>query len=100
MLRRLVIHATILSYSLIALFGQGLHEWLEHGEEHADHAEIAAICVESAESSDAPQISSHETHEHDCDHCAICQHHSLGQIFVATPPADIVLGVCELLSPP
>jgi hypothetical protein len=97
MLRKLAIRATLFSYSVIALFGQGLHEWMEHDDDASEQAASVAVCVES---SNALQLSGSETHEHDCDHCAICQHHSLGQIFVAAPPAEIVLGVCELLSPP
>jgi hypothetical protein len=98
MFQRFAIRMTLLCYSVIALFGQQLHEWIEHddGDEHP----AAVVAVFSPSS--GPQIAADQPNgcEHDCDHCAICQHQSLGQIFVATPPLEILLGVRELLSLP
>ena len=97
MFRRLAIRSTLLCYSLIALLGQGLHEWIDHDDDHDSAACVASVCP-SLGSQVSP--AHHEGCEHDADHCAICQHHSLGQIFVAAPPAEILLAVYEFLSPP
>ena len=97
MFRRLAIRTTLLAYSVIALFGQGLHEWIEHDDNDAHPAVVVTVCQSSSPSIAAPL---HGGCEHDAEHCAICQLHSQGQFFVATPPLEILLAVCELLSSP
>lgn len=95
MFHRLAVRTTLLCYSVIALFGQGLHEWLEHDD---DLPVAVAVNVHSLS---GPQVTAADQHdEHDCDHCAICQHQSQGQFFVPAPPLEILLAVCELLSTP
>ena len=95
MFHRLAIRTTLLCYSVIALFGQGLHEWIEHDDDDAQPEVAVSTCH-----SPGPYVlaAEHGGCEHDCDHCAICQHQAQGQFFVAAPPLEILLAVCELLS--
>jgi hypothetical protein len=100
MVRAFTVRFVLICYSVIALCGQGLHAWIEHDDCHADHEGSIVSAGDGLFSADqfvvqAPDNCSH----HDCEHCAVCQHHSLGQIFVATPPLETALAVCELLSP-
>jgi hypothetical protein len=111
---------TLVCYSAIALGGQGLH-LLQHEHGHDDHddhppALVAANhdgaghqCTDDAQTlaervapgqHKAVVSDSHEDRDHDNEHCAVCQHHSLGQLFVAAAPVEFVLGVCALLSTP
>jgi hypothetical protein len=95
MFRRFAIWLTLGCYGVIALAGQGLHSFVcEHGDHHAQAKAISGAERTVIESDDG------DCCHHDPDSCAICQHHSLGQIFVAAPPVEIVLAVCEHLSPP
>jgi hypothetical protein len=113
MLKRLTASLILVCYSVIALFGQGLHAWLhDHGNEHRESHSLALMLpigsVELETNRTCAGTTGHITldsadddcSEHDADHCAICQHHSLGQIFVATLPTRIVLARCALLSTP
>jgi hypothetical protein len=123
MIRFLAARLMLVCYSAIALTGQGLHAWTdnhEHCPEAAESIASATTCGHSHGShshcghhhgSCHTQVAAKKTinrshqsgwhspgHFHDCDHCAVCQHQSLGQIFVAAPPAEIVLAACEQLS--
>ena len=82
MFRRVTARLTLACYGLIAVFGQGLHEWLEH--DHDDGAPTAVV-VGFDSPSLGIQLTSAETghHNHDEHSCSICQHHSLGQLFFA-----------------
>jgi hypothetical protein len=93
--RKFAIQLTLFCYVAIALGGQGLHVFL-HDHEH-DEAEHPATAVSAGLSSQPTFCPSHDD-DHDCDHCAVCQHHSLGQLFIAAPPAEILLSMRELLS--
>ena len=100
MFHRLTARLLLACYGVTALFGQGLHEWIDDDDCCGD-AVVATAVVADSQPSSGPHISAGERHgsHHDCDHCAICQHQSLGQLFIAVPVAEIVLGVCELRSP-
>ena len=111
MLKRLTASLILICYSVIALFGQGLHAWLhDHGNEHGESHTLAVMAsIGSAELETHRKCTGvigqimldsadDDCSEHDPDHCAICQHHSLGQIFVAASPATVVLARCALLS--
>jgi hypothetical protein len=111
MLQHLTASLILVCYSVIALFGQGLHAWLhDHGNEHRELHSLAVMAsIGSAEletnrkctgSTGQIMLDSADDNclEHDADHCAICQHHSLGQMFVAASPATVVLARCALLS--
>ncbi len=97
MFHRFAVRTVLLCYGVIALFGQGLHEWIEHDDDDAPPVAVVSACQSSG-----PHLSAaeHGGCEHDCDHCAICQHQAQGQFFVATPPLGILLAVRELLSSP
>ena len=113
MLHRPTAWLVLICYSVVAQFGQGLHELLhDHGNEHRESHSLARMALISS-----PELVTHkkctgtigqitldsaddDCSEHDADHCAICQHHSLGQMFVATSPARIVLTRCAILSTP
>ena len=106
MFQRLATRLTLACYGVIALSGQGLPLFLhECGHEIADHYRPALVSplnvagVSSGADWEGDNDSLTDRSEHDCDHCAICQHQSLGQIFVALPPVEIVLAACEVLSP-
>jgi hypothetical protein len=126
MFRRLAIWMTLGCYGSIALAGQGLHALVcEHGEEHrqvtadprtvsekgtvpffsprpsaADGAREKLGQSPTVLSRNAMEADDGDACHHDADSCAICQHHSLGQVFVAAAPVEILLDVCEHLSPP
>jgi hypothetical protein len=63
------------------------------------------IAVQSALNGQVNQAAGSRTvesparHQHDCDHCPICQHQSMGQHFIASAPSGIGLAVCEILLP-
>ena len=100
MVRAITARLVLVCYSVIALVGQGLHGWIEQDDCHCNHHEAIVCSFDVSDSAnqivvDAPDDCEH----HDCEHCVVCQHHSLGQIFVATPPLETVLAACELLSP-
>jgi hypothetical protein len=106
MIRRATTSLTLALYGVIALAGQGLHAWVH---EDCDHhgGPAAAVCGVSGglqfDGDAKPQAAvsgqADDDCQHDPDHCAICQHQALGQFFVATPPVQAALDVCELLSP-
>jgi hypothetical protein len=99
MLRRLPTYLSLFCYSAIALCGQGLHEFLDDDCDHLDQSNIVAS--QSADSVSAVgglSISAHHGHVHDCDHCPVCQFQAMGQHFIASPPADIGLVKCDILS--
>ncbi len=99
MFRRLAIWMTLGCYGVVALVGQGLHSFAcEHHDQH-QHGIVAAHEISTA-GQNIVESDDGDCCHHDADSCAICQHHSLGQIFLATPPVEILLAVCELLSPP
>jgi len=87
MIRRFVARFTLVCYGAIALWGQGLHCLIE---EHG-HAHLACNSLSNLAAIESPSDQCH----HDCDTCAICQHHSLGQIFVAPVPVESGQDVCE-----
>ena len=97
MVRRPSIWLTLICYSVISLFGQGLH-LLAHDDLDAGHGECSVhegLC-NTAEAAVRCQSQHHA--DHDAEHCSICQHQSLGQVFAPEPPAEILLSVCEYLS--
>jgi hypothetical protein len=114
MVRFLAARLILIAYSVTALAGQGLHAWIDDcdgcqeavsvhdGHSHDGHAH--GHHHHDADVAQATNKHSHEagfhspSHSHDCDHCAICQHQSLGQMFIAEPPAELVLAVCEQFS--
>jgi hypothetical protein len=100
MFHRLTARLLLACYGVIALFGQGLHEWIDDDDCCGD-AVVATAVVADSQPSSGLQVSDGEPNgrHHDCDHCPICQHESLGQLFVAVPVADFVLRACELISP-
>ena len=98
MLRRFALCATLLCYGVISLFGQGLHEWIEHAGDDDGATLASAAAPVSAGLHFSGERPGHG--EHDSEHCPICQLQSMGQLFVATGPALVLLGQCELLSPP
>ncbi len=95
MLRKLTLRVMLLCYGTVALAGQGLHLLVhEHERDGDEHAPVVA----AADPLQQPAASHSHDDDHDCDHCAVCQYHSLGQLFVAAPPTEIVLGLCQLLN--
>ena len=98
MFRRFTAWLTLACYGLIAVFGQGLHGWLEHG--HNDEAPATVVAVDFDSPSVGIQLTSAETghHNHDEQSCSICQHHSLGQLFFAPPPVVAALVECGFVS--
>jgi hypothetical protein len=99
MFRRLPTYLSLVCYSAIALWGQGLHEFLDDDCDHVDQSSIVAS--QSAEPVSAVggySISAHQGHVHDCDNCPICQFQSMGQHFIAPLPADVGLVKCDVLS--
>ena len=107
MIRRISIYLTLIGYGVVALAGQGLHA-LEHL--HAEHDQIDQLSG-SAELSSladagpaAGAVIGCQTDDdgdgchHDAEHCAICQHHSLGQIFTALPPLAMAAELRGILS--
>jgi hypothetical protein len=100
MVRAITVRLVLICYSVIALVGQGLHAWIEHDDCHGMHDAVVVSAIDAADSADQLVVHAPDgCADHDCEHCAVCQHHSLGQIFVAAPPVHSVLALCELLSP-
>ena len=95
MFHRFKIWLTLVCYGAIALGGQGWH-LLQHDHGPDDH-EIVESHGSHGSAGHFSLDHSPDDCDHDSEHCAVCQHHSLGQLFIATPPAQVVLGVCELL---
>jgi hypothetical protein len=101
MFHRFTARLMLACYGLIAAFGQGLHFWLEHDDaDGPDHSPAAVVVAEIGSPADGvpsakPDGQHHGHDEHDC---SICQHHSLGQIFIATPPAETALAACGFVS--
>lgn len=104
MIRRIAVYLTLVCYGAIALAGQGLHSFVcEHADAH-DGLQGGLLAGSGAFADQTPGVCAPSQDDdgchHDADSCAICQHHSLGQIFVAAPPVEFLLALCELLSPP
>jgi hypothetical protein len=104
--RRLTARVLLACYGMIALAGQGLHEFLD--DDGCDRAgqSIPAMVVPAqyggqTQEAGQPLVvqSPGGGHVHDCDNCPICQFQALGQHFVAPPPADNGLAKCNILSP-
>jgi len=97
MFRRFAAWLTLACYGLIAVFGQGLHGWLEHRH---DEAAPTAVVVGFDWPSAGILLTSAETghHNHDEHSCSICQHHSLGQLFFAPQPVVTAIVECGLAS--
>ncbi len=94
MIRRFAFVLALASYGIVAVGGQGLHLLMHDHGDGDDHEPSLSGTLDAA----SPAAShSHDDCDHDSEHCAVCQYHSLGQLFIATPPAQVVLGVCELL---
>jgi hypothetical protein len=89
-------------YGLIAVFGQGLHFWLEHDDDgelaHGGAAVVAVGETDSTVNRIRSADSDGQHHGHDEHDCSICQHHSLGQFFVAAPPVETALVACGFVS--
>jgi len=90
-------------YGVIALWGQGLHEFLDDCD-HIGQSVTAALAPAEIngqvdQAGQFVMIGSPNGHIHDCDHCPICQFQALGQHFSARPAAVSALAVCEVLSP-
>jgi hypothetical protein len=102
MFHRFAVRLTLACYGLIAVFGQGLHFWLEHdddiGPAHGTVALVAAAEIGSTADGVLSAGAGGQHHGHDEHDCSICQHHSLGQLFVAAPPAETALAACGFLS--
>jgi hypothetical protein len=103
--RRVTSWLTLGCYSAIALLGQGLHAWIHDGCDEHEHSSTAAAVTplvgylaDGAGARISDGTTDDDCCQHDAEHCAICQHHSLGQIFAATPPVQGAPEVCELLS--
>jgi len=94
MLRRKLVLPTLVCYGLIAVFGQGLHLWLAHDDELFcnDHEQVA--CDQLGSPQGAVRSSDQYRHGHNEQECSICQHHSLGQFFVAESPSAIAIVEC------
>jgi hypothetical protein len=93
---RFAIRLTLACYSVIALFGQGLHA-LAHGH-RCNGCQVATVAV-GVEGQKQPIVAdADDDTAHDAEHCSICQYHSLGQILVAAPPVENPLAVCEPVS--
>jgi hypothetical protein len=105
MLQRLTVRCLLVCYGVIALWGQGLHEFLD-GDDCDRPAEIDRSVIAAAPFGDATPCfdgavgrlvsttsihAPNAKHEHDCDHCPICQFQALGQHFVAAPQVIVVL---------
>jgi Protein of unknown function (DUF2946) len=107
MLRRISAYLMLICYGVLSLGGQGLHalEHLHVEHEHTDQAsgdlELSSL-VDAGSTAGAvvgcPTDDDGDDCHHDAEHCAICQHHSLGQIFSATPPIQLAIEVREYLS--
>jgi hypothetical protein len=114
MFPRLTARVLLACYGVIALWGQGLHEFIDDDgccdqEQQSTPAAVAPALLEATPTlitGHAGQFEQSLTvqspgggHCHDCDNCPICQFQAMGQHFVALPPADIELTKCEILPP-
>jgi hypothetical protein len=105
MFQRLTARVLLACYGVIALYGQGLHAFLD--DDDCDQVVSSALDVitpllfagQANQTQQHVVIESPRGHEHDCDHCPICQHQAMGQHFIAPAPANIGLEMCALLSP-
>jgi hypothetical protein len=98
MVRRFATHVLLFCYGVAVLWGQGLHEFLDDGCERSEQTATAVVVVQSVGPAGAMQSPS-GCHDHDCEHCPICQFQALGQHFVAPPPAESGIAVCDIVSP-
>jgi hypothetical protein len=102
MFHRFAVRLTLACYGLIAVFGQGLHCWLEHDDDgELAHAQVAVVAAAEIGSTADGMLSAGDGgqhHGHDEHDCSICQHHSLGQLFVAAAPAETALAACGFVS--
>ncbi|HEY2827684.1 MAG TPA: hypothetical protein VGJ04_08800 [Pirellulales bacterium] len=100
MFHRSLARLTLACYGLIAVFGQGLHFWLEPDDQYGTAQNAAVVKSASGSSVDGVPCFESDSHHrgHDDHDCSICQHHSLGQILVASAPVDRAPVVGEFLS--
>ena len=108
--RRKTAYLMLTCYGVIALWGQGLHEFLDDDCDQPEQLTAVAIAtsldvqplfVHQENGSDGTMAigSPSGGNQHDCDNCPICQFQAMGQHFVAPHPADSGLINCEMLSP-
>jgi hypothetical protein len=104
--RRKTAYLMLTCYGVIALWGQGLHEFLD--DDGCDQVEQSVPAVVAPAQGGAlaklaePSLTVRSPtggHVHDCDNCPICQFQALSQHFVAPPCAEIGMAVCDYLSP-
>ncbi|HTQ37491.1 MAG TPA: hypothetical protein VMJ32_00590 [Pirellulales bacterium] len=111
MFYRLTARVLLAWYGVIALWGQGLHEFLDDDgccDQAQQSAPAAVASAEitaqvtlvglSSQTGPALAVQSPSGHCHDCDNCPICQFQAVGQHFVPPPPAVAALVACEILS--
>jgi hypothetical protein len=106
--RRKTAYLMLTCYGVIALCGQGLHEFVDDDCDQPEQSTAVSVAtspdaeplfVHHENGSDGVVIGSPSGgHQHDCDNCPICQFQAMGQHFVAPPPADNGLFNCEKLS--
>jgi hypothetical protein len=95
MLRRKLVLPTLVCYGLIAVFGQGLHVWFEHDGEQAFGGDRDLVACDPFHSTHECLRTGDQHHPgHNEQQCSICQHHSLGQFFVAESPSAIAIVEC------
>jgi len=104
--RRKTAYVMLTCYGVIALCGQGLHEFLDDDCDQPEQSTAVATSPDAEplfvlhESESGAVIGSPSGgHQHDCDNCPICQFQAMGQHFLAPPPADNGLINCEKLTP-
>jgi hypothetical protein len=105
MIHRLTARVLLACYGIVALWGQGLHEFLDEDCGRVENSALAdagsaqfvnqATCVDRSIAVHAPS----GDHVHDCDNCPICQFQTIGQHFVAPPPSENGIAVCGILYP-
>jgi hypothetical protein len=105
MFSRLTTRVLLVCYGVIALAGQGLHEFLDDDGCVVAQASATAANIpdqSAAATSELGQTltarSTGGSHVHDCDHCPICQFQALGQHFIAPAPAASGSAQCDILS--
>jgi hypothetical protein len=105
MLLRVTARALLVCYGVIALWGQGLHEFLDDdgcGQANCSiPAAVAPVQVAALVGEAGQGLAVHSpsgSHVHDCDNCPICQFQALGQHFIAAPPTTISLAASDNLS--
>ena len=79
MFRRSIIFTMLVCYGATALVGQGLHNCI-----HADASNRHGDCAGPSQLF----ASADELDHHDNAHCSICQHQSLGQLYVVESQVD------------